>query len=78
MKQLSEHEAYCAMYAFLEIWYSRSKSDEMANLLSGISLLPDGKPVDSALGEDWAQALAAVEAKSVDPSLRLTPPPTSR
>jgi hypothetical protein len=71
VKQLSEHEAYCAMYAFLEIWYGRSKSAELANLLGSMSLLPDGTPADPALGEDWATALEAVAAGAVDARLRL-------
>ncbi|HET8898843.1 MAG TPA: hypothetical protein VFN09_08755 [Rhodanobacteraceae bacterium] len=58
MTQLTEHQAYAAMYAFLENWYELSCSDEVGALLGSMSLLSDEQTADPAIWGDW---LAAVE-----------------
>ncbi|WP_432663370.1 hypothetical protein R9X47_22665 [Wukongibacter baidiensis] len=54
---LSKKEAYKAMILFLENYYSLSNSEYIADLLSSMMLLGDGKPADSALWEDWIEAV---------------------
>ena len=38
-KHLTHQEAYEAMFAFLEAYYDRSKSDEIGGLLGSMSLI---------------------------------------
>jgi hypothetical protein len=71
-KILTKKEAYLAMYAFLEDYYSRDKNDELANLLSDLSLLEDGGTADSAIEDDWNDALERVFQGKVDARLILT------
>lgn len=63
MTQLTEIQAYSAMYAFLENWYELSKSDELGALLGSMSLLPDGQTADPAIWGDW---LSAIEKAASD------------
>ncbi len=53
---LTHEEAYEAMFAFLEGYYNRLKSDEIGGLLGSMSLI-EGKPVDQALWDDWCEAI---------------------
>ncbi|MEC5211366.1 hypothetical protein RCH20_002450 [Psychrobacter sp. PL15] len=53
---LTHQEAYEAMFAFLEDYYNRSKSNEIGGLLGSMSLI-EGRPVDSALWDDWCDAI---------------------
>ena len=69
---MSENEAFLAMYAFLEEYYCRGKSDEIANLLSGLSLLQDGIMADAAMQEDWLDAVAKAKSGKVNASLYLS------
>ena len=57
MNTLTPDQAYAAMYQFLDHYYQLTKSDEVGNLLSSMSLLPDGLPADSAIAEDWQDAV---------------------
>jgi hypothetical protein len=50
---LNETSAYQAMHAFLEEYWKRGKSDEIAILLGSMQLMKDGKPADPALWSDW-------------------------
>lgn len=47
-------EAYLAMIKFLEKYYFLTKSDEIGGLLSGMSIIGDGKPLDMAMWGDYA------------------------
>jgi hypothetical protein len=38
-------EAYAAMYAYLEMLYDMTGSDDLGGFLGGMSLLEDGTPV---------------------------------
>jgi hypothetical protein len=57
---ITVHEAYGAMYRFLEHYYERTKADEIGALLGGLSLLPDGEPIDAGYKEEWLRAVAEV------------------
>jgi hypothetical protein len=71
MSDLTVHQAYASMYAFLEQYYERGRSDDIGALLGFMSLLPDGGTADPAIWHDWLAAVRAAEAGEVDVSLRL-------
>lgn len=54
---LTEIEAYSAMINFLEGYYQRGKSDDIAILLGSMSLLKDGHPADAAMWSDWIKSI---------------------
>ncbi|MEY2857057.1 MAG: hypothetical protein RLZZ74_1369, partial [Cyanobacteriota bacterium] len=55
---LTEKEAYEAMFAFLEQLYNRTKSDDIGGLLGGMSILPDGDTADPAIRYDWLECVS--------------------
>lgn len=59
-RMLNEKDAYKAMIIFLEKFYSISKSDDIGGLLGSMMLLKDEKPADSALWEDWLEAVQRI------------------
>ena len=65
MNQLSEKEAYAAMFAFLEDRYEVTKSDDLGGLLGSMSFLPSGKTADPAIWEDWCKAVSKAKAGNV-------------
>lgn len=66
MTEMTENEAYLAMFAFLEHWYSMTQSDDVGALLGGMSLLPDGKTYDPAILQDWIAAVEKAKSGEVD------------
>lgn len=66
---MSEEEAYLAMFAFLDMHYERTQSDDVGSLLSSMSLLPDGKPADRALWGDWLECLERARRNDVNAKL---------
>lgn len=72
---MTEHEAYLAMFAFLEKNYGRGPSDEVGALLGALSLLPDGTPADPAMAADWVAACNAAREGRVDAAMRLRSQP---
>jgi hypothetical protein len=72
MTMLSTHQAYLAMFAFLEKEYRLCPSDDIGGLLGSMSLLPGGMPADSAVVEQWREAVDAALAGTVDAGLTLT------
>ncbi len=54
---LTEKQAYMAMFFYLEELYMKTKSDDLGGFLGSMVLLKDGKPVDSAVWEDWKKAV---------------------
>jgi hypothetical protein len=68
---MSNREAYLAMFAFLQQQYVLSRGDEIGALLGSMALLPDGRPADQALAQDWDQAVARACSGVVDATLRL-------
>jgi hypothetical protein len=73
MSDLTEKEAYLAMFAFLEGHYMRTQSGDVGALLGSLALLPDGGPADSAVSNDWAMALSDAKAGRVTAGSRLRP-----
>jgi len=63
-KLMTSHEAYLAMYAFLDAYYVRGKFKEVASLLGALTLLADGRPANLAFEGDWDKAVAAVLNRS--------------
>ena len=58
---LNENQAFQAMVLFLEEYYERGKSDDIAMLLSSLILLEDGSTADPAMWGDWLQSLRKLE-----------------
>lgn len=75
MRTLTEEQAYAAMFHFLDDFYSRTKSDDVASLLGSMSLLADGGPADPAIAVDWREAVTLAIAGEKAGDLRLTPVP---
>jgi hypothetical protein len=71
MRQLTDQQAYLAMFAFLEAHYSRTGSEDVGALLGDLSLLPDGSPADPAVKSDWAKAIADARAGRISANTRL-------
>lgn len=71
MTQLSPHQAYLAMFAFLEEQYRLCPSGEIGGLLGSMSLLPDGAPADSAVANQWQKAVQAACAGEVSAAVVL-------
>lgn len=69
---MSSEQAYAAMYAFLDAWYQKTKSDDLGALLGSMSLLPDGAPADSAIHSDWELAVSKAVQGNVDTRLKLS------
>jgi hypothetical protein len=72
LKNLTEAQAYAAMFAFLEQQYDLRKSDEIGALLGSLSTLPDGGPVDPAVAADWAVAVERAVTGRVQLAMQLT------
>lgn len=71
MTELPHKDAYLAMYAFLETYYERTRSEDVAALLADIGLLAHGGPADSAVLIEWRDALDRVAAGRIDAKRRL-------
>ena len=69
---LTPHQAYLAMFAFLEQYWERGSSEEIAALLGSLSLLPNGESADPASVLDWNKAVELVIAGKVDARLRIS------
>jgi hypothetical protein len=59
-KTLTQVEALKAMSLFLEKYWDRGHSDEIAMLLGSLSLQPDGMCADAALWDDWIECVRVV------------------
>lgn len=70
--KLTKEEAYLAMFAFLEDYYSRGNSDEIGSMLGSMSLLQDGGTADPAIEQDWNVAVERVLKEKVNAKLQLT------
>jgi len=70
MTDLTKKEAYLAMYSFLENEYEMTKSDDIAGLLSDMSLLQDGGTADPAAMHAWEEAIKKVKAGETDALLK--------
>jgi hypothetical protein len=60
MDKILRKQAYLIMYKFLDGIFDNRRSqfdDDLPMLLGSMRLLDDGEPIDSALWEDWLDAL---------------------
>jgi hypothetical protein len=73
MTTLTEQEAYAAMYAFLDLVYQATQSDDLGSLLGGLSTLEDGGPADPAYGYEWLECVELAKQGKVDTRLRFIP-----
>ncbi len=71
MPQLTEQQAYLAMFAFLVAEYELAKSDEIGGLLGSMSLLSDGTPADPAVLQQWRDAVSLALGGQVNAALNL-------
>lgn len=70
MQQLSEQQAYLAMYKFLDGCFQRGWED-LGGLLGSMSQLPDGSIADPALAKDWAAAVKSASDDQVNAQIGL-------
>ncbi len=68
---LTEKEAYAAMFTFLEQLYNWTKSDDIGGLLGDMSILPNGDTADPAIWHEWLECLSKAKQGKVDTSFRL-------
>lgn len=71
---LSENQAFAAMYAFLRHRYVMTGSDDIGALLGDMSFMPDGSTADPAIWGDWMEAIQSARSGHVDIYMRLTGP----
>ena len=71
MKELTVEEAYMAMFAYLEKFYDLTGSDDIGSLLGSMSVFSNGRVVDSALWQDWLDAVTKAQAGEVDIGFKL-------
>lgn len=58
MAQISDKQAFLAMFLFLEAYWERNgKPGELGSLLGSMMALQDGMPADSAMWTEWLVAL---------------------
>jgi hypothetical protein len=62
-RDLTEAEAFQAMAAFLELYWERGGSEEIATLLGSLATQPDGQPADPALTRDWEGCVRKVASR---------------
>ena len=67
---LTEKEAYAAMYAYLDTVYDRTKSDDLGGLLGDMSTVGDGETADPAVWHEWLECVEQVKQNKVDTSLK--------
>jgi hypothetical protein len=63
MYQLSEHEAFRAMSLFLAQFAERA-GDDLATLLSDITIEADGGTFDPAAWDDWMTCVRTVKSEA--------------
>ena len=69
VQELSIREAYECMFHFLDSYWERGGKldDQIAILLGGMPLRPDGLSADPAMMSDWLDAVRAVTGKGPAP-----------
>lgn len=55
---LTIEEAYKAMFSYLENLYFQTNSDDLGGFLGSMSLLPDGKPADPSIWDEWLKSVS--------------------
>lgn len=64
---MTSKEAYKAMILFLEQFFERTGSDDIAVLLGGMMLIDDEETMDPAMWNDWIKAVKEVKEEGNDP-----------
>jgi hypothetical protein len=54
---ITTNQAFTAMVIFLEGFYERTKSDDVAGLLGDLILMADGNTADPAAWLDWLESI---------------------
>ena len=72
MTLLTHHEAYLAMFSYLEELYLRTSSDDIGAILGQLALLPDGKSADPAAMIDFERAIARVKTGQINGFMELS------
>ena len=62
-KKLTELEAFETMKKFLEKYYSRTHSDDLALILGELQLTNDGHTMDPAAWDDWQKCVKMIIEK---------------
>ncbi len=62
---MNEIETYRAMQLFLEKIYNRTSSEDIGSLLGDMIILEDGKTADSAIWNDWIDAIRKVKDEGI-------------
>lgn len=57
---LNHHQAYAAMFKFLEKYYELTNAVDVGVLLGSMTLTADGKPLDPAMWEEWLEVVDEV------------------
>jgi|GEM_PF-1031553 len=63
---ITSTEAYAAMYEFLDRFNTTYKSDDVAILLSGLSIASDGQPMDQGYLQEWNECLEKSKKGEID------------
>ena len=63
-RMMDEKTAFLAMTEFLEQYWQRGHSEEIASLLGFLALQPDGMPGDPAMWTDWLASVDKAILKS--------------
>lgn len=72
--KITVKEAYAAMYAYLQMLYDTTGSDDLGGFLGSMSLLEDGTPADPGVWEDWMRAVQRARDGQIHLALDLTKP----
>ena len=64
---LTPREAYAAMFRYLEQYYGRTQADDVGALLGDLQLNEEGEPFDSAVRQDWIEAINWVKQNPETP-----------
>lgn len=59
-ESLTSAEALSVMQRFLEMYWDRGQSEEIAILLSALMVQSDGKCADPALSNDWDRCVQEI------------------
>lgn len=71
MEKLDAKLAYRAMFHFLEKYYELTNADDVGALLGSMQMLQDGRPIDSAMWDEWLAAIDNVLAEKNAESQRV-------
>jgi hypothetical protein len=66
---LTEKEAYAAMYAYLIKLYEITQSDDLGGLLGSMSTLPEGGTADPAIWNEWLQCVEQAKKGEINTDL---------